>query len=70
MLRPLHEAPKLPTNPERKSLTVKRPEFELNLNQALSLAQRHTRTLALMRIRVEGITKAQTETAAREIAAQ
>ncbi|MDX2004251.1 MAG: GGDEF domain-containing phosphodiesterase [Meiothermus sp.] len=68
ILRPLQEAPKLPTSPERKSLTVKRADFEVNLTQAVALAQRHERTMSLMRIRVEGITKAQTETAAREIA--
>ncbi|MCS7069210.1 MAG: EAL domain-containing protein [Meiothermus sp.] len=67
ILRPLKDELKIQT-PERKSLAVKRSEFELNLSQALSLAQRHGRSLALMRIRVEGMNKAQTEQAAREIA--
>lgn len=67
ILRPLKDDLKIQT-PERKSLAVKRSEFELNLAQALSLAQRHGRSLALMRIRVEGMNKAQTEQAAREIA--
>lgn len=67
ILRPLKEDIKIQT-PERKSLAVKRSDFELNLAQALSLAQRHGRSLALMRIRVEGMNKAQTEQAAREIA--
>lgn len=67
ILRPLKEELKIQT-PDRKSLAVRRGEFELNLAQALSLAQRHGRSLALMRIRIEGMNKAQTEQAAREIA--
>ncbi len=67
ILRPLKDEIKIQT-PERKSLAVKRSEFELNLAQALSLAQRHGRSLALMRIRIDGMNKAQTEQAAREIA--
>ncbi|GEM82940.1 GGDEF domain-containing phosphodiesterase [Meiothermus hypogaeus] len=67
ILRPLKDDLKIQT-PERKSLAVKKSEFELNLAQALSLAQRHGRSLALMRIRIEGMNKAQTEQAAREIA--
>lgn len=67
ILRPLKEDIKIQT-PERKSLAVKRSDFELNLAQALSLAQRHGRSLALMRIRVDGMNKAQTEQAAREVA--
>jgi EAL domain-containing protein (putative c-di-GMP-specific phosphodiesterase class I)/GGDEF domain-containing protein len=67
ILRPLKDELKIQT-PERKSLAVKRSEFEHNLAQALSLAGRHGRSLALMRIRIEGLKKAQTEQAAREIA--
>jgi EAL domain-containing protein (putative c-di-GMP-specific phosphodiesterase class I)/GGDEF domain-containing protein len=67
ILRPLKEEIKIQT-PERKSLAVRRSDFELNLAQALALAGRHGRSLALMRIRIEGMNKAQTEQAAREIA--
>lgn len=64
-LRPRDEI-KIST-PERKPLTLRRSEFELNLAQALSMAQRYERLLALMCIRVEGMDKAQVERAAREI---
>lgn len=67
ILRPLKEDFKIQT-PERKSLAVKRSEFEINLAQAISLGQRHGRSLALVRIKAEGLTKPQTEQAAREIA--
>lgn len=67
ILRPLKDEIKIQT-PERKSLAVRRSEFELNLAQALSMAQRYERSLALMRIQIDGMNKAQTERAAREIA--
>jgi len=67
ILRPASADLRLAT-PERKSLAVRRSDFELNLSQALSLAQRHGRSLALMRIRAEGLNRPQTEQAAREIA--
>jgi EAL domain-containing protein (putative c-di-GMP-specific phosphodiesterase class I)/GGDEF domain-containing protein len=67
ILRPLKDEVKIQI-PERKSLAVKRSEFELNLAQALLMAQRYERSLALMRIRIDGMNKAQTERAAREIA--
>lgn len=67
ILRPAASDLRLAT-PERKSLAVKRSDFELNLSQALSLAQRHGRSLALMRIKAEGLGRPQTEQAAREIA--
>ncbi|RDI95936.1 GGDEF domain-containing protein [Meiothermus sp. QL-1] len=67
ILRPLKDELKIQA-PERRSLAVRRSEFEINLAQALSLAQRHGRSMALMRIRVEGMTRPQTEQAAREIA--
>ncbi|GIW26981.1 MAG: hypothetical protein KatS3mg070_0344 [Meiothermus sp.] len=67
ILRPLKDEIKIQTS-ERKSLAVKRSEFELNLAQALSMAQRYERSLALMRIQIDGMNKAQTERAAREIA--
>ena len=65
-LRPLRDEIKIST-PERKPLALRRSEFELNLAQALSMAQRYERLLALMRIRVEGMDRAQVERAAREI---
>jgi len=67
ILRPLKDEVRIQI-PERKSLAVRRSEFELNLAQALSMAQRYERSLALMRIHIEGMNKAQTERAAREIA--
>lgn len=67
ILRPYKDEVRIQT-PERKSLAVKRSEFELNLAQALSMAQRYERSLALMRIQIEGMNRAQTERAAREIA--
>ncbi len=68
ILRPLKDELRIVQPAERRSLAVKRSEFELNLAQALSLAQRHGRSLALLRIRIEGMNRAQTEQAAREIA--
>jgi len=67
ILRPLGNELNIQT-PERRTLAVRRGEFEINLAQALSLAQRHGRSLALLRIRIEGMNRAQTEQAAREIA--
>jgi len=65
--RPLKEEARVQA-PERKSLAVKRPEFDINVSQAILLAQRHSRSLALIRIRAEELNKSQIEQAAREIA--
>jgi EAL domain-containing protein (putative c-di-GMP-specific phosphodiesterase class I)/GAF domain-containing protein len=52
---------------ERKTLALKRADLELNLSQALSLAQRHGRSLALIRLKAEKVSKHQHELIAREL---
>ncbi len=67
ILRPTKEEIRVAPS-EQKGLLVRRPEFDNSLNQAISLAQRHSRLISLIRIKIEGITRSQIEQAAREIA--
>jgi EAL domain-containing protein (putative c-di-GMP-specific phosphodiesterase class I)/GGDEF domain-containing protein len=67
VLRPTKETSR-ESAPERKSLAVKRSEFDTNLTQAIAGAQKHGRSLALMRIHTDNLNRTQAERGVREIA--